>query len=135
MGSKNILMVLVIIIGLGTTSCKKKKFACSDPDAVNYDSSADYDDGSCEYEGSAVFWTLDSENWGDVDIYVNEVLQGTILKSSSSAPSCNSDSVVTFTAEAPETYTYSYKERPPGTRKRTAYISLKVNQCISVKLY
>ena len=35
-------------------SCAKE--GCTDPDAENYNSSADKSDGSCTYQGSVVFW-------------------------------------------------------------------------------
>lgn len=36
------------------SSCSKK--ACTDIDSVNYDSSANKNDGSCEYESKIIFW-------------------------------------------------------------------------------
>lgn len=36
------------------SGCKKE--GCNDPNATNYNEDAAKDDGSCTYEGSAVFW-------------------------------------------------------------------------------
>ena len=43
-----LLSALAVLVMLGLPSCKKK--GCTDPSALNYDSKAKKDDGSCEYE-------------------------------------------------------------------------------------
>ncbi|PWH82911.1 hypothetical protein [Brumimicrobium oceani] len=45
--SKIIIASLILVLGLGFTSCKKE--GCTDPVAVNYNDDAEKDDGSCEY--------------------------------------------------------------------------------------
>ena len=47
--------VLLFIFSIALLqSCAKE--GCTDVDAVNYDSYADKNDGSCTFEGSVVFW-------------------------------------------------------------------------------
>lgn len=45
-------MVLAAALAVGTVSCNRQ--GCTNPDAVNYDSKAKKDDGSCEVEDSSV---------------------------------------------------------------------------------
>ena len=56
---KSSFYLLVALIALG--ACKKP--GCTDPDAVNYNSDAKTNDGSCSFEGSNVFW-YDEETAG-----------------------------------------------------------------------
>lgn len=46
--------LICLCIALLFFSCKKK--GCTDINATNYSESATKDDGSCYFEGSAVFW-------------------------------------------------------------------------------
>ncbi len=49
MKKRNLLLAASILgLGLGMASCKKK--GCTDPEATNYDSDAQRENGSCEYE-------------------------------------------------------------------------------------
>src|SRR5579859_6134915 len=81
-------------------SCKKN--GCTDPKATNYNSSASSNDGSCQYQGSIVFWwnqttkndfLADSLTATSILFYVNGTQIGSVTNNSSapswpSAPSC-----------------------------------------------
>lgn len=43
------MVAVVAMVGLTVTSCAKKE-GCTDPDALNYDSEAEEDNGTCDYE-------------------------------------------------------------------------------------
>lgn len=58
--NKFILIVFSIVAVFLSTSCKKKKPGCMNPAATNYKSSAEEEDGSCKFEGSAMLWYNDS---------------------------------------------------------------------------
>lgn len=85
------------------TSCVSE--GCIDNDAVNFDADADRSDGSCEFEGSVVFWysKATSEDYVFFDaltmyFYVDETLIGS---SSSSfywdkAPDCEAVGSISF---------------------------------------
>lgn len=46
-----LLFILLAFFGLGSISCSKEE-GCTDPDATNYDSDAEEDDGSCNYDNN-----------------------------------------------------------------------------------
>jgi len=56
-----VLTVLVMIAGVATLQSCKDKEGCTDPNAINYDSDAEEDDGSCKYEDSFASDTLESD--------------------------------------------------------------------------
>ena len=65
------LLILTGIIAIGfLSSCSSdsRKEGCTDPIATNYQSFADYDNGSCFYNADIVFWydaiTANEDNGG-----------------------------------------------------------------------
>lgn len=73
------MMVTVFALGATFTSCKKEK-GCTDPTACNYSSSAEKDDGSCEYisctTSSATDYTMTIVG-GDTIMTVDDNGEGT----------------------------------------------------------
>jgi hypothetical protein len=52
-----VILIFAVAMVLAAASCGDKyEFGCTDPDSINYSSIANVDDGSCEYEGTLVFW-------------------------------------------------------------------------------
>lgn len=129
---KLIILILASTLLLGFESCKKE--GCTDFDAANYDSEADTDDGTCIYNGQNVFWTDADYGVGTIDVYVDDVFQGTITSyMSSGIPDCGDDGFVTFEG-APGTYDFT-AESEDGTRVWESTITIEEKTCRSMKLY
>ena len=60
-------------VALLGTGCEITYRGCTDPEATNYDATADTDDGSCLYEGQAVFW-YGASVAVDLDTYLSDTL-------------------------------------------------------------
>lgn len=61
MKTKTIFAIALMVLGLGFSSCKKEvKEGCTNPIAMNYDSSAEEDDNSCQIKGCT---DPDSDNY------------------------------------------------------------------------
>ena len=52
--NRTVLTLTLISAIVLLTDCRKE--GCADPDSINYDSSAKFDDGSCQFEGEVLFW-------------------------------------------------------------------------------
>tara|TARA_Y100000385_G_scaffold247047_1_gene266791 strand:- start:1470 stop:1637 length:168 start_codon:yes stop_codon:yes gene_type:complete len=52
----NKLILLSFLSVLFLATCCSKEQGCMDSDAVNFNSLAEEDDNSCQYEGRIVFW-------------------------------------------------------------------------------
>jgi len=55
MNRARFLSVSTILILMVFSGCNRKK-GCIDPNSLQYDSSAQVDDGSCRYEGKIIYW-------------------------------------------------------------------------------
>ena len=93
---KKLILLNILTIAFILASCTKK--GCTDSDSINYNKSAQSNDGNCEYEGSLVFWYgkevsgfLLQNNVRSLNFYLNEELVGTIeaVNYRTSAPDCN----------------------------------------------
>lgn len=88
------------------SGCKQE--GCTNPDAVNYSSEADTDDGSCTYEGEIVFWYGQAASELVVDyagksliFYVDGQLVGSTAAAVywNSAPDCGQNGTITVTKD------------------------------------
>lgn len=79
---------------------------CTNPDALNYDSAADIDDGDCSYEGELVFWYNAATSAEVLDFYGESLIfyvNGQLIGSTSSsvywtgAPDCGQNASITYT--------------------------------------
>ena len=99
---------VLIVSLLSAVSCKDKK-GCTNPNAINYDSDAETEDGTCKAEGSIMFW-INTQTFGylyndnavqELNFYVNGELRGSQSVNTffPTAPDCEDS--FTFTAEVP----------------------------------
>lgn len=103
-----ILSYFFVVSLLSVTSCKDKE-GCTNPNAINYDSDAEKEDGSCKAEGRIMFW-YNVETFGylyndlsvqELRFIINGKQEGTQSVSTffTSEPSCESS--FTFTGKVP----------------------------------
>ena len=95
-----------MVVMFVATGCKKE--GCTNPDATNYSSEADDDDGSCKYEGEVVFWYGESVSNGLVADGSNQLtftVDGNIVGSTASnvfwtsSPNCGQNGSITVTMD------------------------------------
>jgi hypothetical protein len=88
------------------SGCKQE--GCTNPDAVNYSSEADTDDGSCTYEGEVVFWhgaaasQMVIDYYGkSLEFYVDDQLVGSTAAAVywNGAPNCGQNGSITVTKD------------------------------------
>lgn len=130
--NKTILLFgLVLFAGtFGMQSCIIE--GCTDEDAVNYDDAATDDDGSCEYEGEAIFWTDADYGVGNISVYVEGSYAGQITGFySSSTPDCGASSSVTISRE-PGYYTFTASAS--GTTWSSS-VYIYANDCTTMRLW
>lgn len=107
-----LLMATALLFILSITSCTKKQ-GCTDVDAINYDASAEENDGSCEYDGMAVFWKQSGDGLGTIVIVMDDGNSGTITGDKSSQPDCVDAGCFTYIAP-PGVYGYSAIDQSTG---------------------
>jgi hypothetical protein len=88
------------------SGCKQE--GCTNPDAVNYSSDADTDDGSCTYEGEVVFWYGAAASQMVIDYYGKSLefyVDGQLVGSTAAAvywngaPDCGQNGSITVTKD------------------------------------
>lgn len=106
---------------------------CTDSDAINYDYEANRDDGSCIYpDGEAVFWTDDNYGHGDISIYLENSYVGKItVFYNGNEPTCGATGCVTIT-KSPGTYSFYATADDGGYWENT--INIYSNGCSKMNL-
>jgi hypothetical protein len=95
--SRNVLFIIAIIAFFTYNSCKIE--GCTDSTAVNYEAKANEDDGSCNYEGYAIFWVDTSYGFNDITIIMNDDTIGVIDGFFTKEPECGVHQGVNITLE------------------------------------
>lgn len=94
---KNYLAILALAALVMTMFSSCSKGGCNNEDAINYDSSAKRDDGSCVYEGDVVVWygestsqDLIADGVTSLTFYVDGEIEGSAASSVfwTSEPNC-----------------------------------------------
>jgi len=73
-----ILIIITLTAFLYIVSCRKKTEGCTDPSAINFDQNAEIENNECLYKGSITFWNCRDLGHGNIYIYINDTLQGSI---------------------------------------------------------
>jgi hypothetical protein len=130
-----------------TTSCSKEQ-GCTDPDSKNFSSTAEEDDGSCQYEGSVIFWygaNLSQELVDDGAISLTYYIDDQIVGSSSAsvywngntAPDCGQQGLLTITKDLGnvKTQAATYKIIDQDNFEYfSGVINFNANTCLAIEL-
>jgi hypothetical protein len=119
---------------------------CTNPNALNYDSTADIDDGDCSYEGELVFWYNASTSAEVLDFYGESLIfyvNGQLIGSTSSsvfwtgAPDCGQNASITYTgnwrSNTNKTVSYEVWDED-GYLWWSGTITLDANTCTTLQL-
>ncbi len=103
-----ILSYFFVVSLLSITSCKDKE-GCTNPNAINYDSDAEKEDGSCKVEGQVMFW-INTQTFGylyndlsiqELSFYIEGNFEGSQSVSTFSATEPACESSFTLTRQVP----------------------------------
>lgn len=126
------------------TGCQTE--GCTDPTAVNYESTADVNDGSCNYEGEVVFWYNAATSQEVIDFFGQSLLfyvNGQLIGSTSAsvywtgAPDCGQNASITYTGtwqnNTSKTVSYEVWDED-GYQWWSGTITLNANNCLALQL-
>lgn len=138
------LLIAFIVFAITLQSCKQE--GCMDQDSINYDADADKDDGSCEYEGSVVFWYKQATAnalTNDGALALTYYIDGDVAGSQAAdvywtgSPECGQTASITIKKSLGgvknKTYTYSIKDQT-GHEYFTGTINFTANTCLATEL-
>jgi hypothetical protein len=146
---RSAVLVSILLIGsfLSMDSCKDNRVrGCTDPDSYTFDPLAERNDGSCLYEGHAVFWYdavasagLTADGAKALTFYLN----GDVIGSSATtvywtgAPDCGDNGSVSVTQDLgsskKRTFTLSVRDQDNYEYWKTP-VDFEANSCLALKL-
>ena len=145
---KNTIKILSLLMVVATSvmiGCKKE--GCTDKDSLLYNEKAKKDDGSCKYEGKAVFWYDQAASTAlvnDSAVSLTYYLEGTVIGSTAAdvywtgAPTCGQSGSVSVTkdlgSEKSKSYSFSVKDQT-GFEYWKGTIAITGNTCKAEKLF
>lgn len=141
---KKIILLPMMAIVLLASSCKKE--GCTDESAVNYNSKAKKDDGSCTYSGEVVLWWNQNTS-SEMQIFGSTVVKlyidGQFVDSKSastywtSAPDCGTNATMTVTKDLgkDKAKSFSFEIQDQDTDVLwTGTLSFDANTCTTQEL-
>jgi hypothetical protein len=145
MKSIKFLMLGLLIVGSAfLTSCKKE--GCTDADSKTFNADAKKDNGTCQYEGSALLWYNQAASTGlqndgatTLIYYVDGqvVGSGTTSVFWTAGPECGQNGSITVTKDLGgvknKSYTYSVKDQT-GFEYWAGVLNFTANSCEAVQL-
>lgn len=98
-----ILTSIALVYFVSISGCQKEEVGCTQYGALNYNSRATIDNGTCQFSGKAVFWFDSPRDYATV--YLNNSQSYIMQYYPTTLPSCGSNGCANFTLPA-GTYTY-----------------------------
>lgn len=136
----NYLKVIIFVAPFILFGCKKEQ-GCTNPLSTTYNVNAEEDDGSCLYEGSAVFYHEESTSQtlaGNGITTLNYYIEGAFVGSApanvfySTTPTCQSSSAVNFLRSlgglTSKSFNYSIKDQNSIT-VTSGFVMLDADAC------
>jgi hypothetical protein len=142
----NSFYLLILLVAIVSFSSCKKEEGCTDPTATSYNSEAEVDNGSCQYEGEVVFWYGSSTSQGLIDFDSNSLtfyVDGVVVGSTSSsvfwtaAPNCGDNASITVTENLgnvkSRSLIYSVEDQD-GYELWSDIVNFEANTCEAIEL-
>lgn len=143
--SNSVFFVALLAMIVTLTSCKKEE-GCTDPNSTSFNPDAEEDNGSCTYEGEAVFWygantsqELIDYNSNSLTFYVDGVVVGSTSSSVfwTSAPNCGDNASITVTENLgnvkSRSLIYSVEDQD-GYELWSDIVNFEANTCQAIEL-
>jgi hypothetical protein len=125
------IVITVFLLALSMSSCTKKQ-GCMQVSATNFDPNAEEDDGSCTFNGKAIFWTHEDDGLPIIGVVITDNgTSGNITVDNAAEPDCDASGCFTFTA-APGTYSYTASDG--GGLTWNGSITITSNGCTHKRL-
>jgi hypothetical protein len=126
-------IILVSIVGLTFVFGCKKKEGCTDSTALNYDSNAEKDDHTCNYNGQVTFWTRTDSITNNVEVTINGVTNF-ITMHYGAEPNCGSAGCATYNL-TPGNYSFHAMEQGTPMFMWTSQVTVTSQGCTSIELH